>query len=451
MLIKAKRTQKHLTQNELALLICVSKSAVSKWERGVSYPDITLISDICRALDIDQAEILCATDAEACPCADGGDIQGVRKEAPKDGQGESQCGDSSKLHNACKWVFFGVFIALSVLLAAFLQLFYNYTYPYFLSNIVSMITHPEYYITVPFRYFTYLVFLAVLITATVICAKVFIKKTGRGEVMENKRSRPAAIIGCLFIFASVTLSCIINNPYLSDFKRILYFISAASSCGMLLCMIFKRKKLCAGFAAVQSMCLVLKIASVVVFYFFSGNDLGEYAVYMMLDTVLPLLSALGIMCFFVIKSFYPKARFNPALLVCTALTAFCFCNSLVQIVAIPLKKDLFDVPDILFYLGFALLGASEVSLRRSFLTDALGMIALPAPFIACTATVIFAIMTLYCAISSDVSSNIPYYSYISKIIYLNSAIFSISTITFVLSPRRKSNMGNHDTYNEVIQ
>ena len=213
-------------------------------------------------------------------------------------------------------------------------------------------------------------------------------------------------------------------------------------------MIFKSKKLRAGFAAVQSLCLVLKIASVVVFYFFSGYDLGEYTVYLMLDTVLPLLSALGIMCFFVIKSFYPKARFNPALLVCTALTAFCFCNSLVHIVAIPLTKDLFDVPDILFYLGFALLGASEVSLRRSFLTDALGMIALPAPFIACTATVIFAIMTLYCAISSDVS-NIPYYSYISKIIYLNSAIFSISTITFVLSPRRKSNMGNHDTYNGV--
>ena len=34
---------------------------MSKWERGVSYPDITLISDICRVLDISEHELITAS------------------------------------------------------------------------------------------------------------------------------------------------------------------------------------------------------------------------------------------------------------------------------------------------------------------------------------------------------------------------------------------------------
>jgi hypothetical protein len=47
-------------------MLFVTEGAVSKWERGVSYPDITLISDICRVLQISEHELITAsTDTDA--------------------------------------------------------------------------------------------------------------------------------------------------------------------------------------------------------------------------------------------------------------------------------------------------------------------------------------------------------------------------------------------------
>ncbi|MBQ7114635.1 MAG: helix-turn-helix transcriptional regulator [Clostridia bacterium] len=64
--IKAKRTEKSYSQKDLAEMLLVTEGAVSKWERGVSYPDITLIADICRVLDISEHELITAsTDTDA--------------------------------------------------------------------------------------------------------------------------------------------------------------------------------------------------------------------------------------------------------------------------------------------------------------------------------------------------------------------------------------------------
>lgn len=63
--IKAKRTDKNYSQKDLAELLFVTEGAVSKWERGISYPDITLVADICRVLDISEHEFITAsTDTE---------------------------------------------------------------------------------------------------------------------------------------------------------------------------------------------------------------------------------------------------------------------------------------------------------------------------------------------------------------------------------------------------
>ena len=63
--IKARRTEKNYSQKDLAQLLFVTEGAVSKWERGISYPDITLLSDICRVLDISEHELITAsTDTE---------------------------------------------------------------------------------------------------------------------------------------------------------------------------------------------------------------------------------------------------------------------------------------------------------------------------------------------------------------------------------------------------
>ena len=59
--IKAKRTEKNYSQKDLAEMLFVTEGAVSKWERGVSYPDITLISDICRVLEVSEHELITAS------------------------------------------------------------------------------------------------------------------------------------------------------------------------------------------------------------------------------------------------------------------------------------------------------------------------------------------------------------------------------------------------------
>lgn len=58
--IQSKRRECGLSQRELAEKLYVTESAVSKWERGVSYPDITMISGICETLKISEHELCIA-------------------------------------------------------------------------------------------------------------------------------------------------------------------------------------------------------------------------------------------------------------------------------------------------------------------------------------------------------------------------------------------------------
>ena len=60
--IKEKRIIKHYSQKELADMLYVTESAVSKWERGVTYPDITLISALCKVLEVTEKELIESSD-----------------------------------------------------------------------------------------------------------------------------------------------------------------------------------------------------------------------------------------------------------------------------------------------------------------------------------------------------------------------------------------------------
>ena len=57
-IIIAKRKEKLWTQEQLANAVGVSTPAVSKWETGITYPDITLLSPIARALNTTVDELL---------------------------------------------------------------------------------------------------------------------------------------------------------------------------------------------------------------------------------------------------------------------------------------------------------------------------------------------------------------------------------------------------------
>lgn len=60
--LKQKRKEIGLTQKDFASKLFVTESAVSKWERGVSYPDISLVKDICQILNITEHELLTASE-----------------------------------------------------------------------------------------------------------------------------------------------------------------------------------------------------------------------------------------------------------------------------------------------------------------------------------------------------------------------------------------------------
>ena len=53
------RKEKGLTQQELGNRLFVTDKAVSKWERGLSLPDITLLQELASILDVDVSEIIC--------------------------------------------------------------------------------------------------------------------------------------------------------------------------------------------------------------------------------------------------------------------------------------------------------------------------------------------------------------------------------------------------------
>ena len=52
------RHKRGITQDELANHLGVSKGAVSKWETGVNYPDISLFDEIAKTLDLSLVELL---------------------------------------------------------------------------------------------------------------------------------------------------------------------------------------------------------------------------------------------------------------------------------------------------------------------------------------------------------------------------------------------------------
>ena len=60
--IRRLRENKHMTQEELAERVFVSSKAVSKWETGQGFPDISLIEPLAEALGISVIELLSGED-----------------------------------------------------------------------------------------------------------------------------------------------------------------------------------------------------------------------------------------------------------------------------------------------------------------------------------------------------------------------------------------------------
>lgn len=59
--LKQKRQEKNLTQKDLSKKLFVSESAISKWEKNIAHPDITLLPELSKILDVTEHEIITAS------------------------------------------------------------------------------------------------------------------------------------------------------------------------------------------------------------------------------------------------------------------------------------------------------------------------------------------------------------------------------------------------------
>lgn len=59
--LKQKRQEKKLTQKELAKMLIVSESAVSKWEKDVAHPDISMLPKLSEILGVTEHELITAS------------------------------------------------------------------------------------------------------------------------------------------------------------------------------------------------------------------------------------------------------------------------------------------------------------------------------------------------------------------------------------------------------
>ena len=59
--LRQKRQEKNLTQKELSKLLFVSESTVSKWEKDVAHPDITLLPKLSEILSVSEHELITAS------------------------------------------------------------------------------------------------------------------------------------------------------------------------------------------------------------------------------------------------------------------------------------------------------------------------------------------------------------------------------------------------------
>ena len=57
-IIRSRRRKLGMTQEQVAQRLGVSAPAVNKWERGICYPDITLIPSLARLLEVDANTLL---------------------------------------------------------------------------------------------------------------------------------------------------------------------------------------------------------------------------------------------------------------------------------------------------------------------------------------------------------------------------------------------------------
>ena len=75
------RREKNYTQKQLAEPLCVSDKAVSKWERGLSLPDVGILLPLADVLDVSVTELLESRRMDTAASADMEQVEEIVKKA----------------------------------------------------------------------------------------------------------------------------------------------------------------------------------------------------------------------------------------------------------------------------------------------------------------------------------------------------------------------------------
>lgn len=179
-IISTKRKEKGLTQIQLAEILNVSNRAVSKWENGDGFPDITLLPAIAEALGITIDELLTGN-------------------APAFVNNEQK--DSSKILHQYKLIytasiFFGLF---SAILGGVTELYCIWAFP------ILFYTHWEIMFAAVSVFFFVLSVMAQVIG--LIRLSSFMSK---GEIINRERKRLVALVGIDMVFPLCFIARIID-------------------------------------------------------------------------------------------------------------------------------------------------------------------------------------------------------------------------------------------------
>lgn len=79
--ISALRKEKDMTQKKLAEKLFVSDKAVSKWERGLSMPDVSLLIPLSQVLGVTATELLCGKRMESDERLSVGEVESLMSTA----------------------------------------------------------------------------------------------------------------------------------------------------------------------------------------------------------------------------------------------------------------------------------------------------------------------------------------------------------------------------------
>ena len=139
--VKELRKEKNLTQKELAKRINITDKAVSKWERGLSFPDITMLNILSKELDVTVEELLNGEKIKENKKAEKIDVEKAIKEALEkaNGKEEKRRKKILKLKKITKILSIIFFFILLILQLIYFYLSYKYDFEYVIDSLFYIV------------------------------------------------------------------------------------------------------------------------------------------------------------------------------------------------------------------------------------------------------------------------------------------------------------------------